>query len=574
MKQLGILDSAFINLENPVTPQHVGGLSIYDPSTAPGGFVRFKEVLANFEQRLHRLPLFRTRLVAVPGDFDRPYWIEDKNFDVEFHIRHISLPNPGDWRQLWIQVARLHARSLDMSRPLWEAYIIEGLDNIEGLPKGAFAMYTKMHHSLVDGAGGASFMSALHDLQPVPEKDPNSEPNTIIVDRQPGEAELFLRGLLNRTTGSLEMMRGFSNAISELVGYGLDVARDKVPKPAVTAPKTRFNNRVGPHRVAEAAVFELQDFKDIKNAVGATVNDVALSIIGGAMRNYLRGKGELPEESLVAGVPLNMRERRESSSDNNQVASMFTRLHTEIADPVERVSAVRESAGKAKQEAEISPLIDSLKVAGFFSPLLSKTVAEFWARNHISRFIPLNISTVVTNVPGPNFPLYCAGAEMVRYHGLGLLTPGCALFQTVFSSNGMISITILADRNAMPDPETYKECLEQSFLETYQAALGRKPGKASAMAAAEQTAGQNKSARTGAQKSRQKKAAKRPGKVVTTKRAAKTAPEKPAPVKRALNGSKAKRSPRSIVIPKTAKRTTSSRVAVAPKRKRKAVAEA
>ena len=134
MKQLGILDSAFVNLEQTNTPQHVGGMGIYDPSTAPGGFVRFKDVIASFERRLGDLPLFRTRLVEVPGGLDRPYWIKDANFDVEFHLRHIALPQPGDWRQLCIQTARLHSRPLDMSRPLWEAYIIEGLDNIPNPP--------------------------------------------------------------------------------------------------------------------------------------------------------------------------------------------------------------------------------------------------------------------------------------------------------------------------------------------------------------------------------------------------------------------------------------------------------
>ena len=171
MRQLGIIDAAFINLENPTVPQQIGSLGIYDPSTAPGGFVRFKNVLANFEQRLSRLPIFRTRLVEVPLGLDRPYWVLDPHFDVEFHIRHIALPKPGDWRQLCIQVARLHSRPLDMSRPLWEAYIIEGLDNIPGLPEGSFAIYTKMHHSLVDGAGGQDFMAAIHDLQPVAPTD-------------------------------------------------------------------------------------------------------------------------------------------------------------------------------------------------------------------------------------------------------------------------------------------------------------------------------------------------------------------------------------------------------------------
>ncbi len=145
MKQLGILDSAFINLEHPNTPQHIGSMGIYDPSTAPGGFVRFKDLISNYRQRLERLPIFRTRLVEVPGGLDRPYWVIDDNFDVEFHLRHIALPAPGDWRQLWILAARLHARPIDMSHPLWEAYIIEGLDNIPDVPKGAFAIYTKMH---------------------------------------------------------------------------------------------------------------------------------------------------------------------------------------------------------------------------------------------------------------------------------------------------------------------------------------------------------------------------------------------------------------------------------------------
>ena len=169
MKQLGVLDTAFVNLETGPTPQHIGGLSIYDPSTAPDGFVRFKQVLASFDQRLSRLPIFRQRLVEVPGGLDRPYWIEDERFNIEYHLRHVALPAPGDWRQLMIQVARLHSRPLDMSRPLWECYVIEGLDNITELPKGLFAVYTKMHHALIDGAGSEAFMSALHDLVPNPE---------------------------------------------------------------------------------------------------------------------------------------------------------------------------------------------------------------------------------------------------------------------------------------------------------------------------------------------------------------------------------------------------------------------
>ena len=253
MKQLGILDSAFVNLEQTNTPQHVGGMGIYDPSTADGGFVRFKDVIASFERRLGNMPLFRTRLVEVPGGLDRPYWVKDANFDVEFHLRHIALPEPGDWRQLCIQVARLHSRPLDMSRPLWEAYIIEGLDNIPKLPKGCFAVYTKMHHSLVDGAGGSSFMAALHDLVPNTEYDdePDSEPR--LVDTDPSVAELLAKASINSVKNAVQVVSGTVRNGRDLGKYALDIMRNEIPAPDVSAPKTILNRSVGPHRVFDAA---------------------------------------------------------------------------------------------------------------------------------------------------------------------------------------------------------------------------------------------------------------------------------------------------------------------------------
>jgi len=473
MKQLGILDAAFINLEQTNTPQHVGGLGIYDPSTAPGGFVRFKDVIASFERRLGKLPLFRTRIVEVPGGLDRPYWVKDGNFDVEFHLRHIALPAPGDWRQLCIQVARLHSRPLDMSRPLWEAYIIEGLDNIPNLPAGCFAVYTKMHHALVDGAGGSSFMAALHDLRPDPgDDDTADEPR--LVDTDPGMAELLSRASINGVRNTLQLVRGTARNTIAIGKYALDVYREQIPAPDVSAPKTIFNRAVGPHRVFDAAEFPLDGFKAIKDAAGVTLNDVALGVIGGALQRYLQGKGEAPAEgSLAAAIPLNMRTRRDMTADNNQVGSVFASLHTDIADPVERLLAIKQSTAEAKVSGEASPMVDAMKLAGVFSPLVSKAVAGFWARNELSRFIPMNVSTCISNVPGPDFPLYCAGARMVDYYGLGVLTPAMGIFHLVFSYSGKITLSVLADRDIMPDPEYYHDLLAASYQEIYRAALGR-----------------------------------------------------------------------------------------------------
>ena len=172
MQQLSGLDSSFLYLETGSTPMHIGSLSIYDQSTAPGGRVTFKEILSFFSERLHKARAFRQRLVRVPLSLDHPYWIEDPDFDLEFHVRHIALPAPGDWRQLCIQAARLHARPLDRNKPLWEAYVIEGLDNVEGVPKGSFALVTKIHHAAIDGVSGAEISAAIHDLSAEADVEP------------------------------------------------------------------------------------------------------------------------------------------------------------------------------------------------------------------------------------------------------------------------------------------------------------------------------------------------------------------------------------------------------------------
>jgi WS/DGAT/MGAT family acyltransferase len=474
MKQLGTLDAAFINLEQPATPQHLGSVAFYDPSTAPDGFVRFKQVIDNFEQRFKRLPLFRTRLVEVPGGLDKPYWVLDENFDVEFHVRHIALPQPGDWRQLCIQVARLHSRPLDMSRPLWEAYIIEGLDRIPDLPSGSFAVYTKIHHSLVDGAGSQSFITAIHDLEPSPSPGPvPADQRALLADTDPSALELLTRAAVNQGRTGLSLARGSLHLAKDLVKVGIGVLRERIPRPEINAPKTRFNQPVGPHRVFEATAFKLEEFRAIKDVTGVKINDVALAVVAGGMRKYLHSKGELPDESLAATLPLNMRNRRDQTSDNNQVGSAFCELHTNIADPLERLQAVHRSTQQAKEFSENAPLTDTLKLAGVFPPWMTKTAARLYSENEVSRSMPLNISTVVTNVAGPNFDLYCAGARLVRYYGLGVLTPGLGLFHALFSASGVITLSVLAERDQLPDPDFYRQCLEASFEELKRAVLGK-----------------------------------------------------------------------------------------------------
>lgn len=472
MKQLGILDTAFINLEQTNTPQHVGGLGIYDPSSAPGGFVRFKQLIAGFERRLDRQPLFRTRLVQVPGGLDRPYWVKDANFDVEFHLRHIALPEPGDWRQLCIQVARLHSRPLDMARPLWEAYIIEGLDNIPNLPQGCFAIYTKMHHALVDGAGGTSFMTLIHDTSPAPGPQDSDEGAPRLVDTDPSSAELLSRATVNAVRNTVGFARGTVRNANGMSRYLMDIARNRVTAPEVTAPRSILNGPVGPHRVFDAAEFPLDGFNLIKKTLECTLNDVAMGVIAGALRDYLKGRDALPEGALAAVVPLNMRTRRQADDENNQVGSVFASLHTDIEDPLQRLHAIAESTRAAKDSGEASPMVDVLRLAGAVSPVIARNIAGLWSRNNLSRMSPLNVSTVVSNVAGPNFALYCAGARLVDYYGLGVLTPGMGLFHLVYSYSGKVTLSVLADRDIMPDPGHYHDCLVRSYRTLYAASGG------------------------------------------------------------------------------------------------------
>mgnify|MGYP003572004696 CR=1 FL=1 len=477
MKQMGYTDSIFISLETPTTPHHIAFMGIYDPSTAEGGKVRFKEVLANFEQRLQALPIFRTRVVQVPGWVDRPYWVQDDSFDVEYHIRHIALPQPGDWRQLCIQVARLHARGLDMKRPLWECTVIEGLHGIEGLPSGSFAIYVKLHHAIVDGDLGQHVMGVLHDLEPKPAAAvPRSTSVEVAITKEfdgprLGNVELLARAVTNRVKNALPTVRTTVSTVTDLVETLTKIARKELPPPQL-GPRTRFDQPVGQHRVMEAAEFSLSELKAIKNATDTTINDVCVSIIGGGLRKYLQAHGELPEQSIIGNMPVNMRKRGLLSDEANQVGAMMAQIHTEEADPVERLCKVHKSVADAKAFIG-TPITEPLKLVGLFPPFMSRPLCRLYVDSEATRLLPIGTPAVITNIPGPRVDLYCNGAKLVNMYVIGLCTAGVALFNAIFSLGDKLTITFLADRDIMPDPAFYRQCVEESFRELRDAVLGK-----------------------------------------------------------------------------------------------------
>ena len=418
MQQLSGQDASFVYLETPNTPMHIGSVAIYDPSTAPGGKVRFKDILRHIEARLHLARPFRQKLVRVPGNLDHPYWIEDENFDIEFHVRHIALPEPGDWRQLCIQVARLHSRPMDMSKPLWEFTVVEGLDNIEGLPAGCFALVSKVHHAAIDGMSGVDMTSAIHALEA--EAPPPPPPATPWKpEKAPGLGELLVRTQLNNIAQPFAWMKTVAESVPGLARLGQGWSKRELSFENVRpAPRTRFNAKVGPHRAFEGSLFDLADVRAVRTAVaGATVNDVMLTVVGGALRKYLDAKGELPKETMSAMAPISVRAEGEKGSMGNLVSAMVVGLGTHIADPLERLAYVH---GEAENSKAMTNAVGARTLAEY-SKLLPSALAGLGARLYTQLGLADRMSQafncVVTNVPGPRVPIYMAGAQMVVAKG-------------------------------------------------------------------------------------------------------------------------------------------------------------
>ena len=478
MQQLSGQDASFVYTETLNAPMHVGVAMIYDPG---GRKVTYKGILAMLETRLHVAPMLRRRLVRVPMDVDHPYWVEDANFDLEFHVRHIALPAPGDWRQFAIQCARLMARPLDLNRPPWEMWVIEGLDDIEGLPPGSFAYLTKVHHAAIDGISGVALITAINDLAPEADVPPPTE--TWTPEPVPPPWELLARASVNNAMAPLKMAQNFAQSLPDLARR----FAPRLPGPAAalapgsaspTVPRTRFNGTVTAHRVVAGCKFPLRDFKQAKSAVsGATVNDTVLTVVGGAMRRYLEAKGELPGESLVTMCPVSVRNEDEKESLGNRVSAMMVSLCTTIADPLERLAAVHKSAADSKATLEGIGARNLQEMSQFMPGALVGAAARLNAEYGLANQTQPLFNFVTTNVPGPPIPLYSMGARMVDSYGLGPIQDGMGIIFAVTSYVDEITICATACRELLPDPAFLVECIRAAHAELL-SALGPPPSPA------------------------------------------------------------------------------------------------
>ena len=461
MKQLTGLDTSFLTMETSTQFGHVNSITILDPAGLRANDV-YSALLHTVEERLHLLEVYRRKLVADPLGLDFPYWVDDPDLDLEFHIRELALPAPGNDEQLAEQVARLAARPLDRSRPLWEWYVIGGLEG------GLVGLFTKIHHATVDGASGMELIHLLLDVEPEGRViEPPSEP--WVPEPTPTQLDLLGRALLSyltrpskamafqarlwRTGADLTGSPAARQAAEAMFTNPFRSAGDRAgaEAPALTAPATPWNRSITGHRRFAFRTLKLSDAQAVKRAFGVTVNDVVLALCSGALRHYLAERGILPDDPLVAMVPVSVRTGDEADTYSNRVTGVTSSLHSQLADAGDRLRAIHASMSSAKELQRAIPADVLTDISQFTPPLLAAQAARLASRTKIADRLRLPFNLVISNVPGPRQPLYLAGAEVRHYYPVSGVAEGMGLNITVVSYLDNLDFGLISCREAVPD---------------------------------------------------------------------------------------------------------------------------
>jgi WS/DGAT/MGAT family acyltransferase len=480
VRQLTSLDAQFLAVENGRTDGHVGSLCVYDPATAPGGELTVADLCQTVFERLHLLPPFRYRLVNVPLGLDLPYWVEDPDFDLDFHIRESAIPPPGDDHKLADTVARIFARPLDRSRPLWELYLIHGLHD------GRVALLTKVHHAVVDGVSGNEILTVLLDPSPKTKELPPKPARSGCGERVPSDVEMLARGVagiprqpwralkalpstlpaLTEVPGAnaLPVVPALSKGLSRLRGIaGAPTGAGILEITSARAPKTSFNGRISPHRRFAFGSLSLDEVKAIKNELGTTVNDVVVTLCAGAVRQWLLDRDELPSTPLIAMVPVSVRAPHESQAFGNRISAMIVPIPTDVAHPRDRLRRAHELLRSAKANHSALPASLLTDATSFIPPavaaLAARTTIDILSRTRP----PLNL--VISNVPGPRDPLYCAGAELETMFPVSVVVDGVGLNITVMSYRDHLDFGIVTDAGQIPDAWPFITHLREALEE-------------------------------------------------------------------------------------------------------------
>lgn len=466
MKQLTGVDVSFLLMETNNNYGHVNGLSIYDRPS--GDFDPFTVVRERMRIMVGHLEPLRRKVVEVPFSLDRPYWVQDADFDLDYHVRHIGLAPPGAADQLTEQVARIVGRKMDRSRPLWELYVIEGLAD------GRWAILQKTHHATIDGASGVIMLKMFTDESR--DAEWTLEPRAWAGEEPPTQAAMLQRAVMNLAANpvrgarlSLSIVRDFADkaGIASLSGLATRTrdtlgavakrstskgdSASRVKLPLTPAPPTPWNKSVTAHRRFAMRSTSLENLKRLKEATGCTLNDVVMAVCAGALREYLLEHDALPDAPLRAMVPVSIRTGNEEDPWTNRVSGLVADLPTNCADPLERVALCREAMNAAKGQFELIPADSLGQSADYASPLVAASALRLVSRLKLADRINSPVNVVISNVPGPRHSLYFAGAKLDAYVPVSTISDGIGLNITVHSYGDRMDFGLIADRDLVPD---------------------------------------------------------------------------------------------------------------------------
>jgi WS/DGAT/MGAT family acyltransferase len=457
LDRLSAVDAGFLHAEDGSDAHmHIGGLAVLE-----GPAPLYEEFVDHIESRLHLVPRYRQRVVLPPLQTGRPLWVDDADFTISYHVRHTALPRPGTEEQLRRLVGRIASQRLDRTKPLWEVWLIEGLAD------DRFAIINKTHHALVDGVGGVDILTALFDLEPNAPRmqaeswDPLPTPGTAgLLAHSAQSAVRTTAGIATGLVGAAADVRSSAQKVSE-AGQGVWEIGQRLLDPA---PPTPLNRKPGPHRRFATVSCDLDDFKTVKNALGGTVNDVVLTVVSGALGRFLSARGvDIEALTLRACVPMSVRTADQKGGAGNRITIMVAPLCIGLPEPTERLAAVREAMDGVKNSKQAVGAETLTKMENFMPPTVLAQAARLG-------FSPRLYNVLVTNVPGPQFPVYLLGRQMLELFPVAFLAPTHLLAIGIISYNGRVTLGLLGDYDGVPDLDLLAKEIENALDELVTAA--------------------------------------------------------------------------------------------------------
>ncbi len=467
MRQLGGIDNLMIEGEMPNIPLHMSAVMIYDTAGKQGANALFKALQNNFDELVERhFPILRCRLEEVLLQLDRAYWVEDTHFSASYHITRVALPKSQSWQAVYALFGQFHAQPLDRARPLWQIMVVEGLDRLEGIPRGSTALFLKIHHCVMDGKSALRLITGLHSLGP--ESDSPLMAASLPEEKPVGEdfqAPTWWEKYGSAWWHSIERPIDMAGTLVKLIPQLLqtDDASPKGKKQAV--PRVRFNHPLSADRVVGHVRMEMRQLRKLKKKYHCTINDIALCVVAGGMREYLLEHNELPEENLLTLMPIDIRRQGKDGTIGNHVSVAKVCLYTTIEDTKKRLQSISKDSSQGKKRSKKTDAHAMLRLIDDLHPAIILWLGQWLISSGHLDDLPTMVNTVVTNVPGLSTEAYLAGAKLIDYLGFGPLAPNVGLFHTVSSTPDHVNVSFLSTADFMGDGSAYNAALTQSWAQ-------------------------------------------------------------------------------------------------------------